>query len=397
MIRLLSFFPAYFLILSLANSVLGQATESPYPVFAFEMPAESYALVVDSRGEKVEIHPKSSLLNGENIEVERLRTRGKSSLHFPKKSFCVRLAKGSPIRLAGRSKKISKKFYLMSLSQDLWHFHNRLAFLSMNELGIFPLYNEYAEVVINGESQGIYLVLEHPEQYVFKQLDGSFILRRGQDDSIDEYKQVKDLTPKEIKAYVKQFESIQKICKSKKGERLYQELSKVVDLEGYMKWLAFNYWISNGDYADEVFFYSSSQQSGTPFSILPWDYDDIFYDAPHEGWDLRDQAIGSAMIFSSEDLLGRTIANDSYLYQTYRTVLTNMFSQLNEERLTSIFNQVRDELAPFMQMDHFQEVNPYDKKGRTRAEIIRQTMAEKEALMKEKRAEVLNEFTVGSR
>ncbi|MEM7375081.1 MAG: CotH kinase family protein [Bacteroidota bacterium] len=392
MIRLFSLLPTLLLVVVHAQILLGQAPDTPYPVFSFDMPPESYQSVVESRGEKIEVYPASSLLNGEEIEVERLRVRGKSSLHFPKKSFCVRLASGTRIRLAGQSKKIAKKFYLMSLSQDLWHFHNRLAFLSMHEIGIFPLYNEYVEVIINGESQGIYLLLEHPEQYVLKSNDGDFLLRRGNEEQVDDYKAGKHLASKESRAYLKRFASIQKMCQSKKGERLYQALSQVLDLDSYMKWLAFNYWICNGDYADEVFFYSLPQQAGPLFSILPWDYDDIFYEAPHEGWETRNRELGSAMIFSSEDLLGRTIANDPFLYQQYLSIFANMLNQLNQDKITELFDQIRVELTPLMELPYFQEVNPYDKEGRIRAEIISQTMQTKEAYMQQKRTEFLSIF-----
>ena len=388
--RLLSLFAGVLFVVLPMGSIQAQLSAVSYPSFAFEMPDQEYRLVVESRGQKIEVHPEVSSLNGELISVERLRVRGKSTLHFPKKSFSVRLAKGTSLELPGCPEKIAKKFYLMSLSLDLYYFHNRLSFLLMEELGIFPLYNSFAEVSINGESQGIYLILEHPEQHFLKQQKADLILRRGTAENVDEYDTRKGLSAKETKSYLKQFQSIEKICKSKRGEALYQELSQLVDLEAYMKWLAFNYWTANGDYEDEVFFYSLSREAPSRFSILPWDYDDIFAEAPHEGWEVRDNHIGTAMIFSSEDILGRTIANDPYLYQQYLAVLSDMLHHFSEQQLEDLFQQVEQELAPFMDLKDFVEVNPYDEEKRTRAEIIRQKLAEKEVYLKERRTEFLS-------
>ena len=58
-------------------------------------------------------------------------------------------------------------------------------------------------------------------------------------------------------------------------------MSQWIDLDIYMKWLAFNFFIRNGDYTDEVYFYMDPATG--KYRIIPWDYDDIFASGPHEG------------------------------------------------------------------------------------------------------------------
>eukprot|EP01052_Picozoa_sp_SAG31_P061402 SAG31_NODE_20485_length_573_cov_0.833333_1_plen_137_part_01 len=64
-------------------------------------------------------------------------------------------------------------------------------------------------------------------------------------------------------------------CSGKNASWLRQRL----DLDTYMKWLAFNSILHNGDYIDEAFFYDKRPpDSGGPphWSVHAWDLDAVF-------------------------------------------------------------------------------------------------------------------------
>ena len=103
--------------------------------------------------------------------------------------------------------------------------------------------------------------------------------------------------------------------KNFKGERLYQELSQLLNLENYFSFLAYNHLFQNGDYADELYFMWDTKQK--KFDIIPWDLDDILCIAPHEGMTKRNEILGDKLIFSAEDKLDVAIANDAYVYRQY--------------------------------------------------------------------------------
>ena len=73
----------------------------------------------------------------------------------------------------------------------------------------------------------------------------------------------------------------------------------------------FQFFVQNGDYSDEVFFYIDPKIR--KFRIIPWDYDDIFANAPHEGGAENKKALSEINLFSTEDHLDEKIATDSYL------------------------------------------------------------------------------------
>jgi len=112
-----------------------------------------------------------------------------------------------------------------------------------------------------------------------------------------------------------------------------------------MKWLAFNFIVRNGDYSDEVFFYIEPEIQ--KYRIIPWDYDDIFASAPHEGSLQRNKAIGDKLIFSSEDDLDKKIASDPYLYRAYLAKFKEVLEIISPAVLKQVFENTYAELYPY--------------------------------------------------
>ena len=51
-------------------------------------------------------------------------------------------------------------------------------------------------------------------------------------------------------------------------------------MKAYFSWLAFNFFIMNGDYSDELYLFALPNQEEIRFGVLPWDYDDILTGSP---------------------------------------------------------------------------------------------------------------------
>jgi spore coat protein H len=125
-----------------------------------------------------------------------------------------------------------------------------------------------------------------------------------------------------------------------------------------MKWLAFNFLVRNGDYTDEVFFYIDPEIK--KFKIIPWDYDDLFLLAPHEGKDVSRKILGNKLIFSSEDQLDITIANDPYLYNIYLTGLRETLEALPVNTVKEAFENTYAELYPYYADNELISMSKYD-------------------------------------
>lgn len=286
-------------------------------------------------------------ISGEPVEVEEMKTRGKSSAFFYRKSFNVQLKDAYSFKGPGGKKKM-KHFYLLAQAMDTHYFRNHFAFSMMRELGVADFYFQYAELSINGHSEGIYLVIERPYDVALRDQDAPVVYRRLESRRIDKEKSGKKVPKSLLKKSKKAFLSIPDFCHNLTGDALYDSLSSHLDLDDYFSWLAFNYWAMNGDYTDEVCYYIQPDHRPLRFGIVPWDFDDLLTQAPHEGMDLRNRRLGDALIYSSEDLLDRTIAADSVVYGHYLEHFRAIFPKMTDPRyLQMLFNQIYLELAPF--------------------------------------------------
>lgn len=328
--------------------------------------------------------------NSDSLDVKEIELRGKSSLNFKRKSFSVKLNKKIKITKDGKTHKL-KKFNLISLSMDHHYFRNKVAFDIMNQLDLFNLLYTYAEVIINGKTQGVYLLVQKPKNYAFKKEKANFMLRRDYDHEINKtYYKGDDSTNKA--EYINAYTAIYNEVMQKNGKEFYDELSKLLDVEQYFKWMAINFLIGNKDYTDEVFFYNKAKGDKIKFGIIPWDYDDIFFDNPHEGYIIRKISFGDKLAFSSEDALDFKLIADDYTYVKYLETLSKVIQKVNETELQEIFKQTYIELDPFFKSKEILKVSRYDKYGKTDLKSLEANMQHIYQWMIEKRTASLTQL-----
>jgi spore coat protein H len=222
---------------------------------------------------------------------------------------------------------------------------NRLAFEMMEASQFFHLFYSFCELRINGQSEGIYMAIERPEDWAMKMKNSPLLIRRGYNSTIKKIKTDKKTERDKAKKYRGYFRQIYRSLNKYEGEELYKTLSNWLDMDIYMKWLAFNFFVRNGDYTDEVYFFVDP---GTyKFSIIPWDYDDLFSIAPHEGNVESRKVLGDKLFFSTEDLLDKKIVTDPYLYKIYLIQFGELMNQLSTDVLKRVFENTYAELYPY--------------------------------------------------
>jgi spore coat protein H len=311
-------------------------------VMEMEMPSKLYEKITASRGQDMDLENTILKFNGDTISINGGHLHGQSTMYFERKSFTVDTRK--KIKLCDGCEGLGA-FYLVSLSMDRNYYHNRLSFDLLRSLNIFHLQYAYTEVKINGNSQGIYLIVQRPQDWALKDIGSPYIVRRGGDHLVDRERFQKDLAKEEKKKFHEQFLSIYRMINQHSGEELFKKLNEVMHLEDYMRWLAFNYLIKCGDYSDELYFYADPQSKR--FKIVPWDYDDIFKVHPHEGIKERNLKLDpSSLVFSSEDKLDVKIANDPYLYAQYLKHLADVVEELSPDRIEKVLMKIYADLSP---------------------------------------------------
>jgi spore coat protein H len=354
------------ILLNISSEILG-ATSLPdsvdlrFPEIKIYISKNQYLDLQSTNGEKIVLSKPVMLINQTTVSVKEIHARGNNSLKFKRKSLSVELDKG--LTLAGTEKKIHlKKFNLLNLSMDKHLWHNRWSNLKMKPMGLFPLFNSYCTVWINDQPQGIFLLVEKPQQEK-AQLKSPYMLRRGPGHTIsDEYFEDEDKDA--AKKYRKQFHSIYSGINTMDGAVLVNHLEKIINLDNYLQYIAFNYLVMNGDYADEVFLYIDPETQ--LFKVISWDYDDILRPFPHEGLAVRNKEFADKRIFSLEESLDRAIAGNAELYSRYEQVLKKVLVNLDSTSLTESAWQVINELEQLSSDKSMTEVtlfldkNPFD-------------------------------------
>ncbi len=332
----------------------GRSIENKIEIFVSDA---EYRTIKAVDGHKVSPKKAIAIVNGDSITVKDIHTRGNTSLYFRRKSFSFNLDSKATF-IHGDRTITMKKFDAIGLSMDKSYIRNRLAFELMEEIQLFDLFYSFCEIRINGQSEGIYMIIERPQDWAMKKKNSPLVIRRGYNHNIDKIKTGKKIDKPEAKNYKNYYKQIYKSLHKYEGEELYEVLSRWLDMEMYMKWLAFNFFVRNGDYTDEVYFCIDPVVD--KFNIIPWDYDDIFAAAPHEGLEEKIKNIGGKLIFSSEDLLDQKIATDPYFYEKYLIQLNKVLTQLSASTLKNVFENTYSDLYPYYSNGEIIGMSQYD-------------------------------------
>jgi spore coat protein H len=334
---------------------------------SFFLPEYQYENLKAKDGVKLSFGGLKTIINGDTLSAEEINTRGGSTLLFRRKSYSFTMKSEATFRHGERKEKF-RKFYTLSLSMDKNYRSNRLAYEIMEKIHLFGLFYSFSELHINGNCEGICMVIERPEDWAFKKKNSPLIIRRGYNHTIDKMESVKIAGKSNADNYANYFNLIYKSLKKHEGEELYKTLSQWIDLENYMKWLAFNFLVRNGDYTDEVFLYIDPLIN--KFEIIPWDYDDLFLPEPHEGREKSRNILGDKLIFSSEDELDIKIATDPYLYNLYLVQFKKVLEQLNTETLKEVFENTYAELYPYYSNLDIIRMSQYDSHKETNLSLL---------------------------
>lgn len=386
------------LLLSSCYSEL-EVADSPMEVFELSLSTEMEDFVFSSTDTAYVIEdPELSVAFNEHpLFVSEMRVRGRTTLDYRRKSFSLKLE--SPVFISGtdgQGLKELTRFKLISLSMDYTYINNRLAFGILEKAGVMPLFYKYVGLSINGENQGVYFLVEDPEQYA-PDHGSEFILRRDYRHKIEdiEYKPQQYYISEED--YVSRFKEMYTQLPELEGPELYEHLDQRLDLEQYFRKMGIEYLLKNGDYTDEVYFYSMAEREEIRYRVIPWDYDDIFSYRPHEVgryWgtgtlfgerryeSTQDvfNVIGDKLVFSIEDDLDYIIAVDSFLYASYEKTVGDMMNGFGKDDLKLLFDQIEMELRPFYDNEDVILQSQYDRQATSEA-LWQENMTEKKNLL----------------
>ncbi len=266
--------------------------------------------------------------------------RGQSSLRLCKrKSYSLELTKGMPSNLMPLS--TSNDFFLLAMCIDPMNLRSHTAFQLWQSLGLFPLRHRFIELFIDQKSQGNYILLENPAQYLPQKLSQvSSMIRRKLDDpeTLPTIKYSSSTATQSLGDYVNAFLDMEYLSE----QELIAQLEKVLDLDKYITHLATATILSNGDYVDEVLFIQQPAVATDgsfikQYTPSKWDPDELFtlchvtaMGAMKDPWEIA---------YCVESELGKTILKHPSLYKRFIDRLEELLStKLSEQALSLALN-----------------------------------------------------------
>ncbi len=409
--RLLQFFVTGLFLLSCVKEEK-DVTDPEKEVFNFLVTDSQLQHINASRGEQYEVtDPVPSLdFAGENYTVDRFEIRGDNTLNFTRKGFGVNM--GQKLTLPSPEDGIEKKyeeFKLLAMVYDYTYIENSTATGLFRRVGIWPVLSFFTEVRLNDQTQGLYHFIEDPVEYFIERKDASFVLRRGYDHIIKAYS-VSPVARYDPQTYISRFRKIYSNLVLYSGSQLYDTLSAYMDMEQYFTKLSIDFLIKNGDYTDEIFFYTKVKDNKEVFGVFPWDVDDIFADAPHEigrSWatgtvfghreynSMNDVIadVGSKLLYSIEEDIDYKIAKDNFLYQKYLETLRNVVETIDLPAIDAVFDYTFEHIGAFYYDASIIAQSRYDV-DETNYNLFTANLSQKRQMLKERRNWILSELDI---
>jgi hypothetical protein len=230
-----------------------------------------------------------------------------------------------------------RKFHLTNLLFDRYHLKMRLSHILLSRLNLFPAYNQFTVVHINGELQGVYLLVENPEKAILRthqNIAGVYRRTMHGFDTKYEAPQVADQS---------HIQGLVEIMSKLKGPQRVAALDLSMDIDAYLTWLAFNSAFKNADSVDEIFYYVviSDQYPKGRIELMAWDCDDILAQGPSH----PRRVVKHPLFFGCENKLDRIIISDPILLNRYKVILNRLLNaDLSPSSVMSCFNSVKNEL-----------------------------------------------------
>ena len=216
--------------------------------------------------------------------VERPRAtfnlRGQGTIFCARKSLTLRFE--APTTLG--TSPPSEGFVLLALCEDPTLLRSRVAFERLQSVGLFPPWFGFAEVKLNGETNGLYLVVERPRDAIARGTpSNSRVLRRRSPERVVEVDRpdVEDIA--NLESFLAPYYALLDLPTTLTGEALLAALRARMDFDQYLSMVAFNSALENGDNIDELYFYDAPHPARAPtpggvpyWRVMAWDQDEIF-------------------------------------------------------------------------------------------------------------------------
>lgn len=312
-------------------------TEVSWPItsVAIEMSPERYKEFQSARilkeQERVWLRCRLSWNNTSAQTSAKIKLHGWTTLGAPKKSFSLKFNNQAPFTADIHL----DRFFLINMIHDKGQFHGWFSYAFLRELGLFPNYFQYVAVSVNGQAQGVYLLVERTADALLRTQQGlQFVVRRRTDNLYaTKYMRSESVDMSAMDAFIAG-------ANSKSPQSLVQAYDRVLDIDLYLTWLAYNALVQIADTLDELFFYQTADSGDrlSKLKIAAWDYDLLF--GP-EGQNTNGNI--SPLFSGVECRFGYAVSQNPFLLSRYRNIMRRLLlATFTDSNIENKLNLIKD-------------------------------------------------------
>ncbi len=306
--------------------------------------ADQIAFVESSR-DKARRLVVDTRLAGRPAPSAEVNLRGKGTLNCARRSFTVRFDQPAYIRDSPPLEHV----LLLSMCLDSTYLKMRTSVEVLQGLGLFPAWFSYVELRYGGQSRGVYLMVERPRKAIPRVFPENQVVVRRIRDNMEEVKRPSVETIEDLDAFLAPYRRLYELRREFEGEALLAALRSHLDYDNYLRWLAVNSVLRNGDYIDEVYFYDRRGPAGAMrpyFAVMAWDYDDILKGCHNRG------PLPEPLFYCAESSLDRPVMNHAVVRRVYVDILRSVMSEaLSVEAYETLLTRTAGELSVYLRRE----------------------------------------------
>lgn len=297
---------------------------------------------------KSDFETQLRLAPGQPVILATAHLRGNSSLSCERKGLTVKLSGPARYLLPDSA---SDEYHLISMCDDRAYTYAPTAYTLFAD-DLFPLQRRFVELVIDGTTRGIYLLMEKArEELVRDHARATAVMRRGYPVNGREFFEVEYPTTGDLTAPLTRYAAFEDRLAGLTGDELYAALREGLDLDQYLRWLASQSILQSGDYVDEAYFVSTEQadgkgQVGEVYRVMPWDAEG--YTTCHAGG-VNAYVDPNLLAYCSEARLDhRLLANPRAYALFVAKIEEQLAGPLAPDRVAAALNQTRTQLQALL-------------------------------------------------
>lgn len=272
--------------------------------------------------------------------------RGKGTLGCERKSYTLTL-KGPGRHMFPDG--YADEVYLIAMCADERYIQLHTSDILMAELGVFPLRFRYVELTLDGETRGVYLLVEKADDALEQRGSRVSAVLRRRFDPPDDLMEVEKSTG-DADAAEAAWEEFLAGLGDVDGEAMIAAAEDRLDLDAYLDWVALMTSLGNGDYVDEVWMTAADARGDDgvvrPFwSVTGWDCDDLFsechYASKHAIVDEHE------LLYCTEGRIDETMFADPVVYARFVDRLEGVLARITPDVVQAALDRTGAGLLPY--------------------------------------------------